>query len=88
VTSAIEPIQLPTPDRIRTHIIEIRKKPMSDTITARCLALRLKATSTSGHMCAVQACAKKVAMGRAYTLREFNSYTWMVDVNHAERDNS
>ena len=67
-----------------TYIIEIRQKPMSDKIVAHCYVLGLKATSVSGHMCAVGACARKVAKGGHYSLRQYNRYTWLCDVHPLE----
>jgi hypothetical protein len=64
-----------------TYYIEILQKPLSDLVTARCLAARKQATSVTGHMIAVHACAKKIANGRQYTLRDFNKYTWLCDVS-------
>ena len=69
---------------ISTYIIETRKKPMVDRIVAHCYVLGLKASSVTGEHCAVHACAKKVAMGSAYTLKQFNAYTWLCDVDHSK----
>ena len=75
---------LPTPHCLSEHVIEIHKRPMIDKVVARCHGLGLQATSTGGAHVAIMGCARKVAMGSAYSLKQFNAYTWIVTVNHAE----
>ena len=67
-------------DSSTTHFIDTRCHPWTGKVTARCLGKHVQATSVTGALCAVEACAKKLALGRAYTLREFTRYTWRCDV--------